>query len=102
MTKHLKSNKNKSTNSDLLKKSIINRLRINGLTANNERFDFLFRILFIAIKSRLKYELNYEKAIDLIIFQSIHRLLILLIKSSKLKNKIKVNKKLSQIKKTFK
>ncbi len=34
MTKHLKSNKKKSTNSDLFKKSITNRLRINGMTAN--------------------------------------------------------------------
>ncbi len=50
MTKHLKSNRNKLSNSDLFKKSIINRLRINGMIANNKRFDILFRILFIAIK----------------------------------------------------
>jgi hypothetical protein len=61
MTKHLKSNKKKSTNSDLFKKSITNRLRINGMTANNKRFNVLFCNLFIAIKPRLKYELNYKK-----------------------------------------
>ncbi len=50
MTKHLKSNKNKSSNSDLFKRSIINRLTINGMTANYKRFDILVCNLFIDIK----------------------------------------------------